>query len=383
MSQDREQNFIITGATGLIGSHVLYELVRLKAMGSITGNLAVLTRPKSHSGVSSEERIRSLLAHPDAPDYMRDPEVAACAGSVITISADIMSPNLKDQLSVVNDGSWYVIHCAGSTNLFSDHKAEIEVRDTNYNGTLALLKALGGRTSKFIYISTAFSCGIREGIIDDNYLDMKPGEFRNPYERYKFLTEKAVAEWCNQSGIPWQILRPSATCGRLLDPPLYVTTKFDVFYGWAGFFNKYHAEGHDFGHVRLWINEKGGLNIVPADYVAKAIIEATKSSFTEVNICHSQPLMYTKYMPIMNKKIGLTSYEFVSDMPSGKLTKFERLFYNTVHRAMGPYVCGDLAVYDTKRLRDILKSENEPNIELGFGGLIDFAVSREFKSQWV
>ena len=37
-------------------------------------------------------------------------------------------------------------------------------------------------------------------------------------------------------GIEWQILRPGIVSGRLMDSPLYFTSKFDVFYGWAKFF---------------------------------------------------------------------------------------------------------------------------------------------------
>ena len=54
--------------------------------------------------------------------------------------------------------------------------------------------------------------------------------------------------------------------------PFYETPKFDVFYAWAIFLDKYAKKAKE--KFRIWIDKESGLNIVPVDFVAKAILLA-------------------------------------------------------------------------------------------------------------
>ena len=99
--------------------------------------------------------------------------------------------------------------------------------------------------------------------------------------------EIEVARCCERKGIPFQILRTSIICGRVMDAPLYYTPKFDVFYGWLKFFWQLkRAELHS--PLRLCVHEAATMNVVPVDFVAKAIVKALRSHVGQLNIVNPE-----------------------------------------------------------------------------------------------
>lgn len=102
-----------------------------------------------------------------------------------------------------------VLHCAGSVSYFNQRKLErgnIELtRDI-----VALAQRLDLR--RFVFLSTAFCSGFKEGDIPEALHDA-PGRDPNRYTETKRSAESIVAE----SDLPWVIVRPSIVVGDSRD----------------------------------------------------------------------------------------------------------------------------------------------------------------------
>lgn len=98
-----------------------------------------------------------------------------------------------------------IIHCAGSVHYFD--KQELKV--ANIELTEGILDfARRRRVGRFIYISTAFSSGYTDKLIEEE-LHPEPRKDPTEYTRSKREAERRVAE----GGIPFMIIRPSVVIG--------------------------------------------------------------------------------------------------------------------------------------------------------------------------
>lgn len=185
------------------------------------------------------------MTHEYLPEYLKKYGYQELAENITAIDGNLEDSDLGQQLYslIPRDEQLFVIHNAGSVNLFNTAAAEQEVHHTNWLGTINLIHAIEQFNSKLVYMSTAFSCGIVDGVIGDNFTFYQDNSYRNHYEKCKNLTEKFIQSYCTEKNIKYQILRPSVVCGRLIDAPLYYISKFDVFYGWTKFFWNLQNQG--------------------------------------------------------------------------------------------------------------------------------------------
>ena len=182
-----------------------------------------------------------MLTDEESPDFIREYNVDSLLQHIQILDTDINNPHLPQGLVEINSNELTVIHVAASTNLMQGDNAEQDVYLNNNLATKNLLASLPHKLVKsFVYISTAYSCGVQQDIskLGNDYQDLEKTNFRNPYERNKAEIEDYLVRECKILDIDLKILRPAVVCGRLIDAPLYCTTKFDVFYGWAKFFYK-------------------------------------------------------------------------------------------------------------------------------------------------
>jgi nucleoside-diphosphate-sugar epimerase len=269
-----------------------------------------------------------------------------------------------------------VIHSAGSVDLFQGEAVEKKVYRTNYLGTFNLLHSLNRYALKFCFVSTAFSSGLREGLIGNSFLNLKREPFRNPYERIKARVENDLDDYCRHRNLPLQILRPSIVCGRLMDPELFYTSKYDVVYGWAKYF--WHlAKVQPSGSVRILARPGGGINVVPVDYVAKAILRASGQDLREVNIVHSRCLPHPFSIGTIMQAVGFPNFELVSSLPAGQ-NKLEKHYYRIVNQAFGPYMTCPPAEFDAATVARVMAGIPEPDVSGNFRALIEYAARQQF-----
>jgi hypothetical protein len=128
------------------------------------------------------------------------------------------------------------------------------------------------------------------------------------------------------------------------------------------------------------MHETSGLNIVPVDYAAKAIVRASKTEIKELNIVsrRSVPNMYT--VPEMLRQVGYTNFQFQETMPDD-LNAVEKLYYRTVGAQLSNYLSTPETPdtqFNTEVLNELMHDIETPKIEQHFSALCNYAVEREF-----
>lgn len=371
-------NCLLTGATGIVGSHIMFEWLYKAMVDKTVNHLFIVIR---NTEKTAEQRLLSILNDPSKPAYLNQFSIEACLDKITIISDDLTSIT-KEILQKFNFDT--IIHCAGSTSLLNTQSTKNEVHNQNFLVTENLLNQLPKSVKRFIYISTAYSFGIQEKKVNDCITEHKVTDFRNPYEKSKYESERFVKEICKQKNIDSQILRPSIICGRLLEKPFFETPKFDVFYSWAIFLDKY--ANHAKERFRIWIDKKSGLNIVPVDFVAKAILYAfLNPDIKELNIVNPKQILHQNYVGDVLESFHINSYEYVSEKPT-QLNSFEQLYYKTVGGLFEKYV----SIPDLQfKAEEILKFVEEMQLDITLGvhenfmNLIDFSVEKKFRRSYL
>ncbi len=367
---NEKNNFILTGATGVLGSHIFYELLYKIGKDNYEGEIVLLVRTRNNR--SAIERARDLLVSDLIPDYLKETELDRLFTKHVTIiDADLTDlTNLKLAFSG-NTKKYKLIHCAASVNLSNSNSAFDEIKSTNYQGTIDLVNTLLPNLIKVSYIGTSLSYRETE--------DITP--FRNHYERFKADTETIIEELCESNGIFFQTLRPSIICGRLIDSPNYVICKFLVFYLFGAFFYRTKI-GHGEIKTRIMINPDSGLNIIPVDYAAKAIVRALDTDLKELNIVSSKYLPNTFTIPTLLNEIGWHNFELVHQMPQD-LNTIEKLYYRTVGPQLTSYLTSENYPYNMSDLHILMQDIKEPDTYNEFKNLCAYAVEKEFENALV
>lgn len=171
---------LLTGATGLLGRYLLRDLL-LKDV-----RVAVLVRCGRRETV--EQRIEGILQRWESELSRALPRPVCLEGDVCRVGF-----GLDDA-----DRQWVAEHCrslihsAASLDFHADSSGE--PWRTNVEGTrnmLELCRETG--LGDLHYISTAYVCGLREGVIREDELDFGQ-EFRNDYEKTKLVAESLVRQ---------------------------------------------------------------------------------------------------------------------------------------------------------------------------------------------
>lgn len=366
----KEKYYILTGATGVLGSHLLYELLWQIHQNGYKGKLVLLLRSRNNK--KAWERYEELFAPELIPDYIQEVDLVRLKlHHVQLIDVDLSEASRLSTYFKGDIHKYHLVHCAASVNLGNSPSAHEEIKQTNYLGTLNLVLSLMPHLSKVSYISTAFAFRPEELILSNETLD-----YRNPYEKYKAQVENEVMQLCDQAGIAWQILRPSIICGRLIDAPRLVICRFLVFYLFGAFFYRARQSYPDMP-VRIALNPQSGLNIVPVDYAAKAILRAMAQPIRSLNIVSEKPIPNIVAVPCMLEAAGWTNYSFVEEMPND-LNAIEKLYYRTAGAQLSEYLLAPDYHFDMTELRSLMADFQEPDIDQAFPALCAYASEKEF-----
>ncbi|PWH86893.1 SDR family oxidoreductase [Brumimicrobium oceani] len=370
-------NCLLTGGSGIVGSHIIFEWIQKALVEKTVNHLFVVIRD---SEKSAQQRLVYILQDESRPAFLNQFTLEECLAKVTVISEDLSSIS-EEALAKYNFDT--VIHCAGSTSLLNTSDSKSKVHNQNYLVTKNLLEQLPKSVNRFLYISTAYSFGIQNSKVNDKIENYSVNKFRNPYEQSKYESERYVKEVCLKKNIKSQILRPSIICGRLIDKPLFETPKYDVFYSWPIFLDKYANKPVD--KFRIWIDKKSGLNIVPVDFVSKAILYAfLNPEIKELNIVNPKQILHKDYVGNVLESFNIHSYKYVEEKPENQ-NAFEQLYYKTLGGLFEKYISvPDLQFKPDLILKLIeqLKLEITLGVHENFMNLINFSVEQKFKKSY-
>ena len=188
---------LITGATGLIGSHITGNLLRKGH------RIIVLIRSKGN--LNAVQRFNSICDFLNISSLVNS-NVRVMEGSLDKFCFGLEKSIYKD----ICDMTDCIIHCAGNTTFSTKQKAVSE-RD-NITGLENLLEfGRQGKCSWFHLISTVYTAGVKTGICEEKLNKQKM--FTNIYEETKCHGENITLKFCHDNDIRTTILRPSIIVG--------------------------------------------------------------------------------------------------------------------------------------------------------------------------
>jgi nucleoside-diphosphate-sugar epimerase len=367
---------ILTGATGVLGSHIMYEILELFINTKIEGKLFLIVRNKGK--IAAVDRVNELLSSNYTPKILREKGIKKLHEYLEVIDTDLASihADFSDKIKGA-----YFIHSAGYVNLSTDVVHRDKIFDQNTTITKNIFNLFHPFIKKFIYIGTAFSSGERKGLIENDFhnLDFIP-EHRNAYENAKFHSENFIADRCKAIGLPYQILRPSVIGGKMLsEENNNFISKYMVFYLLAKFFHFTAQRRNEQENVRFIINEDTGLNIIPVDYVAKVIVKTfQRNDILQLNIVNDKSFNFSKGLQLIMKEVGYTNFTLVKNTVDFEYKNtIEKLYYESIGKHLKPYFITQPNEYDTTLLNSILeipKLDNE-----AFTNMIRYAKLNNFK----
>ena len=229
-------------------------------------------------------RLVRLLARRDAQFFllvqsefvekaMRAVEIIAAETNVplanfALVEGDITQENLRiapEDLEIVRSETTDVFHLAAVYDLGVEKNLAFRVNVEGTRNVNDLAKSLPN-LRRYNYVSTCYVAGLRTGEILETELEHSKG-FRNFYEQTKYLAEKSVEAL--KEKFPTTVYRPSVVVG---DSQTGETQKYDGIYSLVLYLRRaprllrFVNVGND--HVKL--------NLVPVDFVARAIAELSK-----------------------------------------------------------------------------------------------------------
>ena len=200
-----KKNIFITGATGFVGRNLIAQILNTNP----ETNLTLLVRGNSQS--DAELRMDGIL-NTIADDIV----ISEARKHIEVVVGDVTSDHLglsPEVYSHLAQKITDIIHSAASIEF--QHPLP-EARLINVGGTESILKLARqsfqtGNLQRLAYISTAYVCGNRSGIIYEH--DLKCGQqFSNSYEQSKFEAEQILHHF--QTQLPITIFRPSIIVGN-------------------------------------------------------------------------------------------------------------------------------------------------------------------------
>ncbi|MCI0402343.1 MAG: SDR family oxidoreductase [Acidobacteria bacterium] len=291
MSSRVPPTIFLTGATGAIGSRVLEDyLVR----GS---EVYVLARGRD--GAGAEDRIRLLLEQAKLPAELRR-HVHVLEGSIEEPDFGLSS---AERNRVVRATDFFV-HSAAVTHLgaTADECHRSNVLGTRHALELAEACRREGRLQRFGYLSSYAASGTaRSAFLAEDTLPEHP-HFANHYERTKYKAEQMAREHFSR-GLPVVVFRPSVTVG---DSKTGRISSFNLFYQVIRVLGS--------GMLSHWPDlRERKVNIIPVDYVARAIRRGLKLAWA---------LGRSFHLVSRNGCLLRDLYEILTALPYHRIPKF-------------------------------------------------------------
>ncbi len=275
-------NIFVTGAAGLLGGALVTALA--KAGHAVVGLVHSSPDIVGNDGIL----LRTKLFDETAPD----PDI------VTILHGDVSRAGLGLEPAVLywlNRHIDVVIHCAALVKFEADYTEleAVNVEGTRHAAQLCL-------NARFIHVSTAYVCGLKNGLIAETPC-APDGAFGNGYERSKAQAEAVL----NQMRPDAIIARPSIIVGEAETGRI---RSFDTIY--RAF--KFIAEGKV---TSVPVSPLASLNFVPIDYVVGGICDMVRQSKDAPRIIHltaRHAVSATHFLRLIGKISGLNSPDITS-----------------------------------------------------------------------
>jgi thioester reductase-like protein len=230
----------VTGATGFIGRHLVEELLRNRE-----GDVYVLVRE------DSRDKLDARLARWPHPE-----RVKPVVGDLQQRRLGLDDAAVEELAGTVD----HVFHLAAIYDMTAPADVNERLNVAGTRNAVELANAIGA--GRFHHTSSVAVTGTFEGLFREDMFD-EGQELPSPYHRTKFESERIARE---QTTMPWRVYRPSIVIGHSQ------TGEMDKVDGPYYFFKLIQKARNALPQWFPLVGpELGYTNIVPVDYVARAM----------------------------------------------------------------------------------------------------------------
>jgi NAD(P)-dependent dehydrogenase (short-subunit alcohol dehydrogenase family) len=234
-------SYFVTGATGFIGRHLVEELLRNRE-----GDIYVLVR------AGSQDRLDKLIAE----RWGSSDRIKPVAGDLTEARLGVGDDWIADHKGSID----HFFHLAAVYDMTADEQSNERMNVQGTRNAVELANAL--EAGSLHHTSSIAAAGLYKGLFREDMFD-EGQKLPSAYHRTKFESEKIARE---ASTVPWRVYRPAVVVGHSQ------TGEMDKIDGPYYFFKAIQK-------LRHWLPEwfplvgpeLGYTNIVPVDYVARAM----------------------------------------------------------------------------------------------------------------
>jgi len=277
----------LTGATGLLGSWLLGEL--------LAADVPVAALVRSSRLETARQRTESTV-------HLFERRLGRALPRPVVMESDLCSPFLgldTEQQAWLRDHVDTMLHNAASLSFVAEKNGE--PYRSNIDGTknvLDLCEKTG--IKRFHHVSTAYVCGLRTGTILESDFDAGQ-EFGNDYEKSKFTSEKMVRDASFIRSLT--IFRPAIIVG---DSRTGYTPTYHGFYAPLKILTPLVSPEYvdpeaasEFGQV-LGMKPEDKKNYVPVDWIAEVMTHIIRHEHLHGTCYHLAPKNRTR-MDVMSR----------------------------------------------------------------------------------
>jgi nucleoside-diphosphate-sugar epimerase len=359
--------FVVTGATGFLGSHLMAALMRRGERVVVLG--------RSSQGNSLMERISRQLAWFALADR---------ADLVTALETDLLKPQLglePDCYRELLSQSPRIVHLASDTR-FARNNRERSL-ETNVHSLERMIEfAAAGHAPWFHYVSTAYVAqGESQRCLEE---PVRHACFANVYEETKALAESRVAQLCSDRAVPYTILRPSIVYG---DAATGRSNSFTALYHHVkalqlikGIYlsdieNQGGAKARASGirldadgtlqlPIRIYLAHRGFVNLIPVDYfveAALAVIERPRCAGI-YHLTSGAPSTMEELAGYCERFLKVRGIEICyGEPPAGYRPNPAESLFNKMIEPYRPYLC-DTRVFDRSNLDAAAPGQHPPRL---------------------
>lgn len=323
---ESKQWVLLTGATGLLGSAILKEL--------LDAGRHVLCLVRAATPAEGRQRVKTALNlwGGAAELFFERGQLAVVRGNLLLPGLGL-SPSTSQRLGEVVSS---VVHTAGSTKF--SLRADADLLRTNVDGARHVFElARAGRCKDWHLVSTAYVCG-RCARAEETLLSTQPA-FRNDYEQSKWTAEHEAQQAAVRSGAALTTYRPSVVVG---DSKTGATTRF------AGIHRIFRAvslmagaaaqPGSDRRHhipLRIPADASARPNLMFVDDVAREFAELFSQPHARgriFHLTHPDPPSNATIQQALEEYYDIGGGVFVGAqvVPQSERTAYEDIFFDVV-----------------------------------------------------
>jgi amino acid adenylation domain-containing protein len=212
-------NICLTGATGFLGIHILYEFLKNER-----GAAYCIVRGGKTDSI---KRLKTLLVY-----YFSNSFDELFGSRIVVIEGDVTSPETYVKLRSLPIDT--LINCAANVKHFS---ASTDIEDVNIGGVKCAVDYCNEVGVRLIHISTASIAGMSvdgfpkaDTVLSEQMLWFGQ-DISNKYVRSKFAAERLVLNACAQNGLDAKIMRVGNLMARASDGEFQANFNTNSFLG--------------------------------------------------------------------------------------------------------------------------------------------------------